>query len=103
MTVAPLSTVRSLVPNVLVSIPETVSAYVTVKLVVDVPPLAALIVGGAVVTNAVGVTVSTMNVLNEAFAATTFPATSSTWSATRLTVYVPCALADQVAPPAVIV
>ncbi len=76
----------------------------TVKLVVLPPALAASIVGGAVVKVAVGATVSTVNVARLGLAATALtPAVSVTWLATRLTVYVPCVLAPQLAAGALIV
>ena len=61
VTVAPSSTVMFDVPNVLGLRPEVASAYLTVIFVVLVPPAAPLIVGGTVVTTAVGGTVSTSN------------------------------------------
>ena len=65
-------------------------------------PLVELIVGAASVTETVGATVSTTNVERLALAAMLFPARSLT-VVPRLTVYVPCALADQLAEGAVIV
>src|SRR5436309_1719124 len=95
---------RSLLLVVVGSVDAGASARkVTVKVLVVAAAVEAMRFDGAVVSAAVGATVSTLKEVRLALAATLLPATSLTELATRLTVYVPCALLPQLLPGAVMV